>query len=186
MKKLHLTHKDFSQGNWSGGSTTQLYIYPGDGDYAARRFAIRISSATVRIPESDFTPLEGVERWITPLSGGFTLTHPGKNPVLLEPLDAPYRFSGGIATHCVGTATDFNLMLKGVEGEMEVCRGRARVRPGFNGYYPVEDMTLTFLGEKTAMKAGELLVIFTEEAGELELSAGAAIRCFAAIGDSSR
>ncbi len=185
MKKLHLTHKDFTTGTWSGGSTTQLYIYPTDGDYAARRFSLRISSAVVHIPESDFTPLEGVTRLITPLSGAFTLTHPGQTPVTMAPLDQPYRFSGGIPTHCAGTATDFNLMLKGVDGEMEVCRSRAQVLPGFNSYYPVEDTVLTFRGEETVMKAGELLVIFAEEAGALEISAGAVIRCFADIGDSA-
>ncbi|MBE6944771.1 MAG: HutD family protein [Ruminococcaceae bacterium] len=181
MKILHLTQKDFSLGNWSGGSTAQLYIYPENGDYATRQFALRISSATVRIPESDFTPLTGVERWITPLTGGFTLTHPGAHPVVMRPMDAPYRFSGGIPTHCVGEATDFNLMLKGITGEMAICRETAPVLPGLNAYYPVEEMTLAMDGQIWPMNAGELLVIFAEEENRLNLTEGALIRCYGNI-----
>lgn len=181
MRFLHLTQKDFVQGDWSGGSTTQLYIYPENGDYAARRFALRISSATVRIPESDFTPLEGVERWIMPLTGGFTLTHPGEHPVVMKPMDTPYRFSGGIPTHCAGEATDFNLMLKGITGEMAICRETAPVFRGFNAYYPLEDMSLTMDGQIWSMKAGELLVIFAEEEKRLNLTGGTLIRCFGCI-----
>lgn len=185
MKILHLTHADFRCGTWSGGSTTQLYIYPPLGDYATRQFILRVSSATVHVPESDFTPLDGVTRYITPLTGGFTLTHPGKAPVVMKPLDKPYRFSGDWDTHCVGVATDLNLMLKGIAGEMEVCWDRASVLPGFNCYYPVEDTDFTVAGERYPMKAGELLVVFADEADELVISEGAVVRCFAATEDLS-
>ena len=30
--------EEFSTSNWSGGTTTQLYIYPEDGNYAERNF----------------------------------------------------------------------------------------------------------------------------------------------------
>ncbi len=124
-----LTQKDFSVGRWSGGSTTQLYIYPENGDYGRRDFKVRISSAAVELEESDFTPLPGVTRYITPVTGGFTLTHPGKPPVVMAPYDAPYRFDGGAATHCDGRATDFNLMLKGVCGSMEIGEGEVALAP---------------------------------------------------------
>ena len=135
MKILHRKAADFATSAWSGGTTTQLLIWPEDGDYSRREFMVRISSAVVELEESDFSPLDGVLRYITPLAGGFTLTHPGKAPVIMAPLDPPYRFSGGESTHCVGRATDLNLMLKGVDGEMVSASGETAIRPGLNAFF---------------------------------------------------
>lgn len=179
MRILHLTEKDYKVGLWSGGSTTELFIWPEGADYAKREFTLRVSSARVDLEESEFTPLMGVTRYITPLSGGFTLTHPGSGAVVMGPMAEPYRFSGEIPTHCVGKATDFNLMLKGVEGEMVLCQGVWQLRPGFNCLYPVED-TAVGLGEGYTLRAGELLVVFAEEASTAAVSAGA-IACFAEV-----
>ncbi len=176
MHILHLTSNDYKTSKWSGGTTTELFIWPQGADYAAREFTFRISSATVELAESDFTPLPGVERWITPLSGGFTLTHPGKAPVVLGPLAAPYRFCGGEPTHCVGRATDFNLMLKGVSGEMAVCRGKTAVLPGCNCFYPLENTVFQLNGEY-AMTAGDLLVVSAKKETSIALGSGPVIVC---------
>ena len=178
MNIRHLTAADFSTSTWSGGTTTQLLLYPENGSYAARDFLFRISSATVDLEESDFTALPGVERYITPLQGSFTLTHPGQAPVELPPLAAPYRFPGDIATHCVGKATDFNLMLKGCEGRMELHRGSAPIRPGFNVFYAVEDATFSTNGQEFPMKKGELLTIFTQEEAVLTLGDAPTLTCW--------
>ncbi len=179
MRILHLTEKDYKVGLWSGGSTTELFIWPEGADYAKREFTLRVSSARVDLEESDFTPLIGVTRYITPLSGGFALTHPGSAPVVMGPMSEPYRFSGEIPTHCVGKATDFNLMLKGTKGEMQLCREVWQLRPGFNCLYAVAD-TRVDLGESYALKAGELLVVFAEEACTAKISAQTLI-CFAEV-----
>ena len=179
MKILHLTEKDYNVGLWSGGSTTELFIWPEGADYAKREFTLRVSSARVDLEESDFTPLMGVTRYITPLTGGFTLTHPGTAPVVMGPLSEPYRFSGEIRTHCVGKTTDFNLMLKGTEGEMTLCGDKWHLRPGFNCLYAVED-TAVALDSGYALKKGELLVVFAEEASTAQVSAKA-IACFAEV-----
>ena len=179
MRILHLTEKDYKVGLWSGGSTTELFIWPEGADYAKREFTLRVSSARVDLEESDFTPLTGVTRYITPLSGGFTLTHPGCEPVVMGPLAVPYRFSGEIATHCVGKATDFYLMLKGAEGEMGLCREIWQLRPGFNCLYALGDTTVA-LEAGFALKAGELLVVFAEETAGLAVSAEAIV-CFAEV-----
>ena len=149
---------DFKTGVWSGGTTTQLYNYPEDGDYAARRFSVRISSAAVDDEESDFTPLPGVTRYITPVKGGFTLTHPGKPPVVMAPCDAPYRFDGGIPTHSAGRAADMNLMLKGVDGFMEMAYDRQELRPGLNALWPVGGGVIRIGEDKYRLGPGELLV----------------------------
>ena len=176
MRILHLTQKDYKTSAWSGGTTTELFIWPQGADYAKREFAFRISSAVVELEESDFTPLMGVERWITPLAGGFTLTHPGKAPVVMGPLSEPYRFSGEEATHCVGRATDFNLMLKGVTGEMTLCRKAAPVKPGFNCYYAPEATCLK-LDRVYSLAAGDLLVVFSRENAAVELADEPVLAC---------
>ncbi|MDR1048301.1 MAG: HutD family protein, partial [Synergistaceae bacterium] len=51
---------------WSGGSTTELFIYPGDADLAKRNFELRVSSATVEAEESLFSSFAGYVRHITP------------------------------------------------------------------------------------------------------------------------
>jgi hypothetical protein len=121
----------------------------------------------------------GVTRYITPLTGGFTLTHPGTDPVVMGPLSEPYRFSGEIQTHCVGKATDFNLMLKGTDGEMTLCEGFWHLRPGFNCLYAVED-TNAALESGYALKKGELLVVFVDKSCTAQISAKAIV-CFADV-----
>ncbi len=179
MRIFHLTEKDYKVGLWSGGSTTELFIWPEGADYARREFTLRVSSARVDLDESDFTPLMGVTRYITPLSGGFTLTHPDCAPVVMGPMTEPYRFSGEILTHCVGKATDFNLMLKGVNGKMALCQEVWHLRPGFNCLYAVAD-TAVALANGYTLKAGELLVVFAEEPCAAQISAKA-ITCFAEV-----
>ena len=181
MKIQLLTAENYRTGAWSGGTTTELFIYPENADYAARQFLFRISSATVDLEESDFTPLAGVERYITPLAGHFTLEHPDGTKVEMGPLSAPYRFSGEIPTHCIGTVTDFNLMLKGVEGIMELHRGAAPIRPGFNSFYAPQDGIFTLNGTAYPVKKGQMLIIFAEEEAGLQLQGSLALGCFVRI-----
>ncbi len=176
MHILHLTNKDYKTSRWSGGTTTELFIWPAGASYADREFAFRISSAVVDLAESDFTPLPGVERWITPLSGGFTLLHPGKTPTVMDPLAQPYRFSGGEATHCVGKATDFNLMLKGVAGEMAISRGKTPVLPGFNSFYALENAVFQLDGRHT-MAPGDLLAVFSDTEATIDLGTAPVMVC---------
>lgn len=179
MEILHLKPQDYKTSRWSGGTTTELFIWPKDADYASRAFRLRISSATVDLPESDFTPLAGVQRYILPLQGGFTLTHPGSEPVVMKPWDTPYRFSGEIATHCVGTATDFNLMLKGIEGCMRLCSGETVLQPGIHAFYPGKDGVFSLDGREMAVKQGELLVVITDTPGAVDIGNTQVIHCWA-------
>ena len=168
--------EDCSTSTWAGGSTTQLWIWPEDGNYASRNFQARISSATVLLEESDFTALPGVVRYITPLSGGFTLTHPDGRTVAMAPLDEPYRFDGGAATHCSGKATDFNLMLKGVEGSMTVLRGEMTVEAGTCCVYPV-DGDVTVNGNVLELNKGGLAVIHLSKGEQATVKTTKAIVC---------
>ncbi|WP_028401438.1 HutD/Ves family protein [Ectobacillus panaciterrae] len=103
---------------WSGGKTTQLAIYPEDGDYAKRDFKWRISTADVEVDESLFTHLPGIQRIIMILDGEMSLQHKGKHHVHLKPFEQD-RFDGGWTTRSIGRVTDFNLMLaEGCEGDL--------------------------------------------------------------------
>ncbi|WP_165836047.1 HutD/Ves family protein [Marinifilum breve] len=105
IKKEHHTSK------WAGGETTELYIYPEDTQYKKGDFLFRISSATVEIEESAFTPLPGVDRILMVLDGQMKLEHENHHTKLLADLDSDH-FSGEWTTLSKGKCTDFNLMCK--------------------------------------------------------------------------
>ncbi len=181
MNIRHLHAADFKTTAWSGGNTTELFLYPSDGDYGKRDFLFRISSATVELEESDFTALEGVERYITPLDGSFTLTHPHSAPIILGPLSQPYCFSGSIPTHCVGKATDFNLMLKGCQGKMELWQDSAPIRTGFNGFYPTEDAVFEIENRSFSLEKGEMLMVFSEKDSVLSAPSAKFLGCWVSV-----
>ena len=121
MSKLtKLTAEQMQTSTWSGGTTTQICIYPREAKYADRQFLWRISSATVDLAESDFTPLPDYDRYISTLQGEIELTHGQKPSIRLMPFEI-HGFSGAEDTHCVGICRDFNLMLRrgAAEGSME-------------------------------------------------------------------
>lgn len=96
---------------WSGGTTTQLAIWPPEARYDTRDFLWRISSARVTAEESVFTSLPGVQRIILPLDGQLILQHDGHHSAVLQPFmqDA---FSGDWTTRSYGRVQDFNVMYK--------------------------------------------------------------------------
>lgn len=110
---------DYITTEWSGGKTTQLFIYPEDSNYKELNFKFRLSSATVELDKSEFTKLEGVDRFITPLDNELKLTHNHKDYISLKPFEV-YKFDGGVNTTSYGKVRDFNLMLmNGVKGKLE-------------------------------------------------------------------
>jgi environmental stress-induced protein Ves len=97
---------------WSGGTTTELFIWPETATYAARDFGIRISTATVELPVSEFTPLPGIDRTLMVLEGTLKLefaTGDSPTEIELEPLEIAH-FSGGLPTTGYGQVRDFNVM----------------------------------------------------------------------------
>lgn len=119
----HLTRQDYTVSQWSGGSTTQLAIAPPDAIYADRDFLWRLSSATVELDSSDFTPLPDYQRFITVLDGAMTLTHDDGAPIPLT-TGCVHAFDGGSRTRSVGRCTDLNLMLR-----KGACQGSLRAIP---------------------------------------------------------
>lgn len=103
---------------WSGGITNQLYIYPKSGDYPSRNFSARISIAeTSNESCTQFTPLPGVDRFISNLEGKMKLEHEDHYDIEMKPYEIE-RFQGSWMTFSTGKYKDFNLMLKGVMGDL--------------------------------------------------------------------
>ena len=107
---------------WSGGTTTQLAIYPAGSEYKERRFEWRISTARVDSEESVFTLLPGIHRTLMILEGRIELAHEGIRSASLEPFMQD-EFDGGWTTRSCGRCVDFNLMTAGqAKGKLEaVC-----------------------------------------------------------------
>ena len=106
---------------WSGGTTTQLAIYPPTAQYAERNFQWRISSAQVEDPLSTFTSLPGVARILMILDGKMSLHHKGHGDANLHPLEQS-SFWGDWITTSKGVVTDFNLMLAQGQGKVEALK----------------------------------------------------------------
>jgi environmental stress-induced protein Ves len=98
--------------HWASGTSTQMFIYPSEGNFADRNFLFRVSSATVEAEESTFTFFEGITRHLMILKGELELIHDGRYTKHLNPYDQD-TFSGEWDTRSIGKVTDFNLMLKG-------------------------------------------------------------------------
>lgn len=114
--------EEFKTSLWSGGSTTELYIYPEDAIYKEGNFQCRISSATVEVERSDFTSLPGVKRYLSIFHGHLDMIHGEGEKVSLEPFQVDC-FDGGVPTVSFGQVVDFNLMLKnGADGKMETAQ----------------------------------------------------------------
>lgn len=127
---IEIIKKDELEVNsWSGGTTTQLAIYPKNAIYSERNFKWRLSSAKVEVDESDFTFLPGINRIIMIIEGELILEHEGHHKSILKPF-AQDRFSGSWKTRSYGKVIDFNLMTsEDCEGKLEamgILKGKTR------------------------------------------------------------
>ncbi|WP_062059296.1 HutD family protein [Aquimarina longa] len=112
MEINSITSSQFKINTWSGGKTTQFYIYPPTATYQKLNFDFRLSMATVAIENSIFTTLPNISRTLMVLEGNITLNHENKYSKQLGKFDKD-EFEGGWKTSCIGKCTDFNLMTSG-------------------------------------------------------------------------
>jgi len=109
METTILSNQQFKISDWSGGTTTELYIFPPDASYQERNFVFRLSTAKVEIEKSEFTSLPGVTRKIMILDGEIRINHQNHYTKKLSKFDVD-TFEGDWKTTSVGRCTDFNLM----------------------------------------------------------------------------
>lgn len=115
LKISSVEKQDMPVSRWSGGTTTEIAIFPEGAAYKERDFIFRVSTAEVEIDESDFTDLPDYDRIIASIDGAMELTHAlrgGEKTVIVEPQKTVHEFDGGVPTHCIGRARDLNLMLR--------------------------------------------------------------------------
>lgn len=112
MEYKIIASDNFKPVNWSGGTTTELFIFPLKAGYHQRNFQFRLSKSTVETDKSDFTSLPGVSRKLMVLSGKITLCHEGHHSRQLNKFEVD-EFEGDWKTSSVGKCTDFNLMTAG-------------------------------------------------------------------------
>ena len=173
---------------WSGGTTTEIAIYPEGADYAERDFIWRISSAAVEDEESTFTSLPDYMRYLTLRQGSMGLSHDGGEWHILRPGEVEY-FDGASETKSRGRVTDFNLMLrKGkAEGGMEIfsLKKGERLSFGAMGAEESDEAELAFFvssGEAEIAANGESEVLKT---GDAALLSGKEDLSLCALEDSS-
>ncbi len=163
--------RDHTTISWSGGTTTELAIYPATAKYKQGNYLWRLSTATMEADTSVFSALPGVARTLMLLDGQISLRHKGHHESRLQPFDQDC-FDGGWTTHCQGRGRDFNLMCAdGVEGELAalpIARHDARPEsfgasgassPTWVALYCVDgDLTLGCEGEYAPLRRGDILV----------------------------
>ena len=142
---------------WSGGTTTEIYIYPKAASYSERKFGFRISTAVVEDEQSTFTQLPGFKRHIMPLSGVMELEHENHHAIVLNPFEKDF-FHGEWVTKSRGQCTDFNLMLsEGFEGDIEPVKSgdlEVLATENFYGFYILCDCFAEIaLGNETQKEA---------------------------------
>jgi hypothetical protein len=117
---IEIIRKDqYKTSEWSGGTTTELYIHPKGSIYSGRDFKWRLSSAVVEVEHSTFTTLQGISRLIMVIEGEVDLCHEGHHKAHLKAYEQD-SFNGDWETTSFGKVTDFNLMLaKGYKGRLE-------------------------------------------------------------------
>jgi len=122
MQSTILHSANFKTNNWSGGTTTQLFIYPPTAEYLQHNFIFRLSTANVNIEKSIFTSLPGVTRQLMVLAGETMLAHENHHSKKLGKFDID-EFEGDWKTSSIGRCTDFNLMTKGkTKGELSAVK----------------------------------------------------------------
>lgn len=97
--------------SWASGTSTELFIFPADGNFQTRDFDYRISTATVEAEETNFSDFSGLTRILLVLNGKLTLIHENRYTKELETFDQD-RFDGAWKTRSKGKVQDFNVMFK--------------------------------------------------------------------------
>ena len=118
-KQQQITHA------WSGGTTTQLCIFPPETEFKKFNFLFRMSVATVEVDETDFTYMPGVTRHLMIIKGNLHLLHKGRYEKNLGKYETDI-FSGEWETHARGKVNDFNLLTREeTKGSLQALRMKA-------------------------------------------------------------
>lgn len=165
MKLTIVSEADYKTSTWSGGETTELFLFPPSGDYAKQEFDFRLSTATVELEESDFTSLPGFERLIMSLDNPLELHHRNVDELRVVKLKSfeVDQFSGSDVTKSFGKCQDFNLIYSNKKlGGMKAIYSSVLTQP-YTGvtyiYYALKDVVINISDEKIKLNKGKTLVV---------------------------
>lgn len=130
-----------------GGLTRELLTWP-----TAEPWQLRISVADIA-RDGPFSPLTGVQRWITVIDGAGMRLASGKGGqwITLTGHSAPWTFNGDLAPECsllAGPTRDLNLMHRGGQAMMQ------RVPPGVR-WRGASAWRAVFSREATCLQRGD-------------------------------
>ncbi|WP_057828550.1 HutD family protein [Liquorilactobacillus cacaonum] len=135
---------------WSGGETTELYIYPETSSYKERNFEFRLSFATVDVEKSTFTSLPKFKRIIMPLSDEIELSKNGEI-TQVRPKQV-FNFDGADPIKSKGISTDVNLMfergLVGNMGMLDETQNKIKTDANFICFYNLDEKAEVSFGEQ--------------------------------------
>lgn len=161
-----LNKSDYNTTAWSGGETTELYIYPENSNLKERDFIFRISSATCPDETSKFSDFTGFNRYITSLDKDLILTNQGEEHIL-KPYEI-FFFDGADDTASHSAVRDFNLIIKkGITGSLrsESVQDsvKFRIPSGINLITsPSTSVTFIHNDEEIILQPFEALLIYGE------------------------
>ncbi|MFB0917905.1 MAG: HutD family protein [Clostridiaceae bacterium] len=164
-----LKSDSFKRSEWSGGATTEFFIYPEGADFKDRTFDFRISSASFTSTESRFSDFTGYKRFILPLKGTLKLKHDEHHEAFLEPYQVDI-FDGSWSTYSWNSldCIDFNFIVSDKhKSDLHIFDKDIKYKPGSGSIvcvYSEVDFDITIESEKSGIEVikvncGDLLVI---------------------------
>jgi environmental stress-induced protein Ves len=151
---------------WSGGKTTELFIFPEGSSYSERNFQFRISTATVETETSEFTRLNGFRRHLMILDGTLKIHHKNHYQKTLNKFDIDV-FMGDWETTAEGKVTDFNLMHdENFKGKIEVLhldKNRCRYLNADTDFLGLYVLNGNFFINKTQLEKGDFITLKNRE-----------------------
>ncbi len=107
-----LKKEDHLRTNWSGGTTSQLAIYPKSAKVEDQNFQWRVSTAKIEMDESKFTTFPEFQRELMVIRGSLTLiSQEYQFQVNLDAFEKT-SFKGDWETTSIGKTENFNLLMK--------------------------------------------------------------------------
>lgn len=166
-----LAEEKYPTSAWSGGTTTELLIFPEACRYADRDFDFRISSASIDIETSEFTSLPDYQRILMVLEGETTLKHDDEGEMREAKLSPFHQdtFSGRIKTASFGKCRDFNLMYRpNYQGSMAAVSDYSAdlTEDEYCFIYAVEDLDCELLwknGRRESLQLNEGMSLFIQQ-----------------------
>lgn len=172
MKISIQKEKDCKVVNWANGTSTELFVFPADGNFQTRDFTFRISTATVESEETTFSDFSSLTRILMILEGNIKLIHEGRYSKQLVQFDQD-TFDGSWPTKSQGKVRDFNVMFKeNVAGKVEhfalnSAQSKSFSLFGTHDFFFVQNGSFRF--KDLEIQKNDMLIIEREETKSIDL-----------------